>query len=48
MTPMGRKVHMRRKALVLLEENQASADAKCILELVKLPAKNWSFEVPEG
>lgn len=49
MTPQARKVHMRRKALILLEENQTNtAEAKSILEMSKLPAKNWTFEIPEG
>lgn len=49
MTPQGRKIHMRRKALILLEENQMNpAEANSILELSKLPAKNWAFDIPEG
>lgn len=49
MTPQGRKVHMRRKALILLEADQTDpAEAKSILELSKLPAKQWTFEIPEG
>lgn len=46
MTPMGRKVRMRRRALVLLEEDESNPQAKLILELVRLPAKNWAFEIP--
>jgi hypothetical protein len=46
MTPLGRKVHLREKAKRALRIDPADPEARAILDLSKLPSRNWSFPVP--
>lgn len=46
MSPFGRKVILRKRALESKTANPDDAEANLILELVKLPIYEWSFLIP--
>jgi hypothetical protein len=46
MTPLGRKVTLRRRALDRMAEDPSDAESRLILDLFNLPAREWSFRIP--
>lgn len=46
MTPLGRKVTLRRRALDRIAENPSDPESHLILDLFNLPAREWSFRIP--
>ena len=47
MTPLGRKVHFRNRAKSILAMQPEDPQALFLLEWFSLPARVWSFRVPE-
>jgi DNA-binding response OmpR family regulator len=46
MTPLGRKVTLRRRALDRIAEDPSDVESRIILDLFHLPAREWSFRIP--
>ena len=47
MTPLGRKVYCRNKAKGLVKEGSGGECARTLLLWWHLPAKEWSFGLPQ-
>ena len=47
MTPMGRKVYIGRKGKFLRADRKDDSDAELLLSWSRMPARDWSFPVPE-
>jgi hypothetical protein len=47
LTPMGRKVRLRQRAVERMATNKDDAEAQLIISLFQLPAREWSFLVPD-
>lgn len=46
MTPMGRKITLRQRAVRRMAVNPADHEAQVIIKMFRLPAREWSFSVP--
>jgi hypothetical protein len=47
MTPLGRKMTLRRRAVEVMSSKPGDPEARLILSLFHLPAREWSFRVPD-
>ncbi|MDB5105393.1 MAG: hypothetical protein JWP91_3082 [Fibrobacteres bacterium] len=47
MNPMGRRLILRKRALDLTQSNPGNPDIERLWSLVRLPAREWSFIVPD-
>ena len=47
MTPMGRKVTLRKRAVEKMAIDPTNLEAKFILSLFHLPARDWTFLIPD-
>ncbi|MDB5048775.1 MAG: hypothetical protein JWO30_1846 [Fibrobacteres bacterium] len=47
LTPMGRKVRLRQRAVERMAEDKNDLEAQLIISLFQLPAREWSFLVPD-
>jgi hypothetical protein len=45
MTPMGRKVTLRRRAVERMAANPIDAEARVIFDMLRLPARDWDFRI---
>jgi hypothetical protein len=46
MTPMGRKIALRQRAVKRMAADPADPEAQAIIRMFRLPAREWSFSVP--
>lgn len=46
MTPLGRKVTLRKRAVDRMAEDPADPESNLILSFFRLPAREWSFMIP--
>jgi hypothetical protein len=46
MTPLGRKVTLRKRAVDKMAQDPSDPESRLILDLFRLPARDWSFWVP--
>lgn len=46
MTPMGRKIALRQRAVKRMAVDPADLEAQAIIRMFRLPAREWSFSVP--
>lgn len=47
MTPLGRKITLRKRALEQMALDPEDSEARHIIALFRLPAREWSFSVPD-
>jgi hypothetical protein len=47
MTPLGRKVTLRKRASDRILANPEDEEARLMFELSQLPAREWSFLIPD-
>ena len=46
MTPMGRKIALRRRAVERMVADPGDREAQAIIRMFRLPAREWSFSIP--
>jgi hypothetical protein len=46
MTPMGRKIALRQRAVKRMAADPSDPEAQAIIRMFRLPAREWSFSVP--
>ena len=46
MTPMGRKIALRQRAIKRMAADPFDPEAQTIIKMFRLPAREWSFSVP--
>jgi hypothetical protein len=46
MTPLGRKIALRHRAVQRMAADPGDPEAHAIFRMFRLPAREWSFSVP--
>jgi hypothetical protein len=47
MSPLGRKIALRHRAMDIIRSNPENPEAGLMLSLAQRPAHEWSFSIPD-